>query len=140
MSDLYDTDFYAWASQQAALLRAGNLSAADIANIAEEIETMGRSEKRELVSRLTDLLLLLLKWDCQPGARCTSAELAIDIARDAFGDQLADNPSLKAVMPELVARAFSRARRQAAIDTGFVLESFPERCPWTFEQAMQVEP
>ncbi len=50
MSDLYDRDFYAWANRQAALLRAGNLADADIANIAEEIESMGRGEKRELVT------------------------------------------------------------------------------------------
>ena len=52
---LYDTDFYAWANEQAALLRAGRLSEADIENIAEEIESMGRSEKRELINRLTVL-------------------------------------------------------------------------------------
>ena len=60
MSATYDTDFYAWANEQAALLRSGNLSAADIENIAEEIESMGKSEKRELVNRLTVLLLHLL--------------------------------------------------------------------------------
>jgi hypothetical protein len=54
---LYDRDFYAWANEQAALLRAGKLDAADIAHIAEEIESMGKTEKRELVSRLSVLLL-----------------------------------------------------------------------------------
>jgi len=61
MTSLYEADFYAWANQQAALLRSGKLSAADIAHIAEEIESIGKSEKRELVSRLTVLLLHLLK-------------------------------------------------------------------------------
>jgi len=56
-TSLYDRDFYAWANEQAALLRAGRLTEADIENIAEEIESMGRREKRELVSRLTVLLL-----------------------------------------------------------------------------------
>jgi hypothetical protein len=56
--DNYDRDFYAWANEQAALLRAGQLSLADVQNIAEEIESMGRTEKRELVSRLTALLLI----------------------------------------------------------------------------------
>ena len=51
-ASLYETDFYAWANQQAALLREGKLSAADVENIAEEIESMGRGEKRELLSRL----------------------------------------------------------------------------------------
>jgi hypothetical protein len=47
-----ELDFHAWAEQQAGLLRAGRLSEADIAHIAEEIESMGRSQKRELVNRL----------------------------------------------------------------------------------------
>src|ERR1700691_5139612 len=61
----YETDFYGWANEQAALLRAGQLSAADIENIAEEIESMGRGEKRELVNRLSVLLAHLLKWRFQ---------------------------------------------------------------------------
>jgi hypothetical protein len=59
---LYDDDFYAWANEQAALLRAGRLSEADLEHIAEEIESMGRTEKRELISHLTVLLGHLLKW------------------------------------------------------------------------------
>jgi hypothetical protein len=51
MSQSYDRDFYAWANAQAALLRAGRLSEADIAHIAEEIESLGKTEKRELVAR-----------------------------------------------------------------------------------------
>lgn len=60
-ADTYSRDFCAWATEQAALLRAGRLADADIENIAEEIESMGRSEKRELVNRLTVLLTHLLK-------------------------------------------------------------------------------
>jgi Domain of unknown function DUF29 len=67
MSDSnYDNDFYAWANEQAALLRTGMLAQADIEHIAQEIESMGRTEKRELVSRLRVLLLNLLKWRFQP--------------------------------------------------------------------------
>ncbi len=61
-STLYDRDFYAWANEQAGLLRAGRLTDVDIAHIAEEIESLGKSEKRELVGRLAVLLLHLLKW------------------------------------------------------------------------------
>ena len=71
-NSLYDRDFYAWANEQAALLRAGRLTEADIENIAEEIESMGRSEKRELVGRLAILLQHLLKWQFQPGRRSAS--------------------------------------------------------------------
>jgi hypothetical protein len=140
MSDLYDRDFYAWSNEQAALLRAGDLSRADIANIAEEIETLGRSEKRELVSRLTVLLQHLLKWRFQPSLRGRSWELSIDNARDAILDHLADNPSLKAKLTEAMAAGYRTARRQAAVETGIDLTTFPVDCPWTFEQATRDAP
>ncbi|MBS0641439.1 MAG: DUF29 domain-containing protein [Proteobacteria bacterium] len=95
MSDLYDRDSYAWANEQAALLRSRRLSAADIAHIAEEIESMGRSEKRELASRLKILLFHKLKWDHQPERRGNSWHLSLENARDDITDHLADNPSLK---------------------------------------------
>src|SRR6202051_632405 len=83
---LYDQDFYAWANQQAALLRDGRFAEADMAHIAEEIESMGKTEKRELVSRLTVLLLHLLKWRSQPGGRGNSWRLSIANARDEIAD------------------------------------------------------
>src|SRR5271168_5304601 len=91
---LYDTDFYAWANEQAALLRAGRLSEADIQNIAEEIESMGRSEKRELVSRLAVLFQHLLKWRYQPGFRGNSWRLTIEDQRQEVSDHLSENLSL----------------------------------------------
>jgi predicted nucleic acid-binding Zn-ribbon protein len=136
MSDLYDRDFYAWANRQAALLRAGKLADADIANIAEEIESMGRSEKRELVTRLNVLLLHLLKWRFQPERRSRSWQVSVANTRDELADHLADNPSLKAMLPEAVAKAYSRARRSASVETGLPEGTFPTDCPWTFDQAM----
>ncbi len=92
----YDRDFYAWANEQAALLREGKLAQADIEHIAEEIESMGRTEKRELVSRLTVLLLHLLKWRFQSEMRGKSWRLSIQGQRYQISDHMADNPSLKA--------------------------------------------
>jgi len=140
MSDLYDRDFYAWANEQSALLRTGNLSRADIANIAEEIETLGRSEKRELVSRLTVLLHHLLKWRFQPERRGRSWELSIANARDELTDHLGDDPSLKATLSEAMATGYRRARRSAELETGLPGSTFPVECPWTFDQAMSGEP
>ena len=91
-NSLYDRDFYAWANEQAALLRAGKLTEADIENIAEEIESMGRSEKRELVSRLTILLQHLLKWQFQPGRHSTSWRLSIENTRLQLEDHLRRQP------------------------------------------------
>lgn len=140
MGDLYDRDFYAWANEQAALLRAGNLSSADVANIAEEIETLGRSEKRELRSRLAVLLLHLLEWQFQPGRRSRSWEISIANAHDELAEHLAENPSLKAVLPEAITSAYRRARLDAEQETGLPDSAFPVECPWTFDQAMADEP
>jgi hypothetical protein len=134
-SRLYEQDFYAWANEQAALLRTGQVSDADLEHIAEEIESMGRSEKRELVSRLKLLLTHLLKWQFQPTLRGTSWRLTIEEQRREVGDHLADNPSLKGALPETVASAYAGAILVAARETGLGRESFPPECPWPFEQA-----
>src|ERR1700691_5077700 len=96
----YDRDFYAWANKQAALLRAGKLSEADFEHIAAEIESMGKTEKRELISRLTVLLLHLLKWRYQPEKRGASWEASIRVQRNRFADHLEDNPSLRPLLPQ----------------------------------------
>jgi hypothetical protein len=77
-SAFYDQDFYAWSLEQAALLRAGRADQADLEHIAEEIESMGRTEKRELVARLTILLLHLIKWQFQPAMRTRGWRLSIE--------------------------------------------------------------
>jgi len=136
MSDLYDRDFYAWAIEQATLLRSGQLSAADIEHIAEEIESLGRSEKRELVSRVRILLLQMLKSQHQPERQGISWRLSIENARDDIAEHLDDNPSLKAKLHEVMLTGYRHARRDAAIETGIGLATFPAECPWTFEQAM----
>lgn len=133
-SPLYERDFHAWAIEQAALLRGGRLSDADILHIAEEIESMGKTEKRELVSRLTVLLLHLLKWQIQPGRRGASWRVSIENARDDIADHLADNPSLKPQVGAAIVAAYRRARRQAAAETKLDEAGLPATCPWTFDQ------
>jgi hypothetical protein len=135
-STLYEQDFYAWANEQAALLRSGRLSEADIAHIAEEIESMGKSEKRELVNRLAVLLTHLLKWQFQPTFRGNSWLFSIEEQRARLTDHLADNPSLKAVLPDLITTAYRLASIGAARETGLGRESFPSSCPWSFGQVM----
>jgi hypothetical protein len=134
VSRLYDEDFYAWANEQAALLRSGQFAAADIAHIAEEIESMGKTEKRELTNRLALLLMHLLKWRFQPAIRSTSWRLTIEEQRDRLADHMADNPSLKAKLSETMASAHRLARLSAARETGIPLPQFPEVCPWSYEQ------
>ncbi len=131
-NSLYEQDFYAWANEQAALLRAGQLDRADIDNIAEEIESMGRSEKRELVSRLTILLLHLLKWRYRPGLRSRSWHGSIEVQRHGLDDHLRDNPSLKSRLNEAIKTAYRTARIEAERETGLARDTFPRECPFTF--------
>jgi hypothetical protein len=135
MGSVYEKDFYAWANEQAALLRSGKLAEADIEHIAEEIESMGKAEKRELVARLTVLLLHLLKWRYQPNLQGASWRATIEVQRLDIADLLEDNPSLKSVLPEVVARAYRKAIKEAERETGLPETNFPAACPWTFEQA-----
>ncbi len=135
-NSLYERDFYAWANEQAALLRAGKLESADIENIAEEIESMGRSEKRELINRLAVLLLHLLKWHYQPGLRSTSWRLTIREQRLRLVDHLGDNPSFKSKVVEAIRDAYRLARVGAARETGLAEDTFPSTCPFSFDQAM----
>jgi hypothetical protein len=136
-TSLYEQDFYAWSRQQAELLRAGKLVQADLEHIAEEIESLGKTEKRELVSRLTILLLHLLKWRYQPEGRDASWRLSIANSRDEIADLLDDNPSLKSLLDEVVRLAYRYARRKAAIETGLDEERVPSQCPWSFAQATE---
>jgi hypothetical protein len=132
----YDRDFYAWANEQAALLRAGKLSQADAENIAEELERLGRTEKRELVSRLTALISLLLKARSPSAKRTPSVKDAIASARGQLLEHLEENPSLRDKAPEALASAFRNARRTAVEEAGADDGGLPVSCPWSFERMM----
>ena len=135
-SSLYDHDFYAWSSQQAALLRAGHLAEADLEHIAEEIESMGRTERRELVSRLTILLLHLLKWQFQPLPKAPSWRATIRVQRRDLRKHMEDNPSLTSQLPEAVAWAYGNSLVLAETETGLPEATFPSTCPYSFGSMM----
>ena len=138
-NSLYDRDFYAWANEQAGLLRAGKLALADIAHIAEEIESMGKTEKRELISRLIVLLAHMLKWQYQPERRGKSWRNTISYQRLDVVDHLADNPSLRAKLGQAVEDAYKRARLVAANETDLDADAFPAACPWSFEHIIDAD-
>ena len=132
----YDQDFYAWALSNAHLLRQGQLHEIDAANIAEELESMGKSQKRALSSRLTVLLAHLLKWRYQPGARSASWQNTITIQRIDLQELLDDNLSLRPLLPALLPAVYRKARLWAANETQLDLATFSETCPFTPEQAL----
>ncbi|MBS9434733.1 DUF29 domain-containing protein [Photorhabdus hainanensis] len=136
MTTRYDSDFYGWTQEQAGLLRSGDLNQLDTENLLEEIEAMGRSERRELRSRLEILLAHLLKWRYQADRRGRSWELTIEEQRDKAIDCLQESPSLKNKLDEHLEKAYTTARRLAEKETLINRNIFPETCPWTFEQIM----
>ncbi|WP_372397191.1 DUF29 domain-containing protein [Azospirillum sp. HJ39] len=135
-SSLYDRDFYAWAIEQAALLRAGKLDAADIENIAEEIESIARHEKRELRDSLCALLRHLLVWTRLTGGRCGSWQSRITLDRRRIGYLLSDSPSLAGELDDVLIGAYCMARLEAVIRTGLDEAKFPAECPWSFAEMM----
>jgi hypothetical protein len=135
-NSLHDQDFYAWTHEQVRLLRAGNVAQADVAHIAEELESMGKAEKRELLSRLVVLLAHLLKWQYQPERRGKSWRNTITTQRLDVADHLTDNPSLRALLGQTIHDAYRRARLVAANETDLENDVFPVACPWPVEQFM----
>jgi hypothetical protein len=133
-ANLYDQDFYAWANEQAGLLRAGKLTQADIEHIAEEIESMGKTEKRELISRLAVLLAHMLKWRFQPERRTKSWRLTVEEQRRQVIRHMRDNPSLKSSLSEATEEAYGDAIIAAERETDLDRAAFPKTCPWSFEQ------
>ena len=132
----YEKDFYAWLRHNVQLLRQGKLTDIDVDNIAEELESMGRSEKRELVNRLAILLMHLLKWQYQPQRRGKSWKNTIDTQREDILELLQESPSLRHELPAKLMSAYKKARRFAEDETGIDLNNFPSTCPYTLEQIL----
>jgi Domain of unknown function DUF29 len=135
-AETYEHDFLAWTQEQAALLRSGDWARADVEHIAQEIESMGKAEKRELISRLAVLLLHLLKWRYQPALRGNSWRLSVKEQRLKIADHIDDNPSLNAMRDEAIAAAYRYACVDAERETGLADETFPAQCPWTYDEMM----
>ena len=136
MMSLYDSDLHAWALRTAADIRAGAPDV-DWHNVAEEIESLGRSEEAKLVSLLEIILIHLLKWQHQPVRRSRSWELTLAEHRRRLERHLRRNPSLQASVQESLDDAYDTARFRAANETGLELTAFPEQCPYTWDRVCQ---
>jgi len=131
-----DEDFFAWTVEQARLLRVGEWSAIDAANLAEEIEGLGRRDRRELISRLTILVMQLLKWSRQPGLRSRSWSATIGEQRRQVEQILDDSPSLRGFVAEALARIYDDARARAIAETGLAEDAFPAACAFSVEEVL----
>lgn len=132
----YDADVSAWALEQAGHLRSGSWSRLDIEHLADEVEALARTEGRALTSALRVILLHVLKWDHQPARRTRGWTTSIRTQRLAATEQLEDSPSLLPQIDALLARAYRRARVEAAAETGLAETAFPGNCPYGFDEVM----
>ncbi len=132
----YEDDFYTWTQEQGARLRAGDFAGLDLDNLAEEIESLGRTEFNSLVSAWRVILLHMLKWEHQPELRTRSWAISIHAHRNNAADVLKDNPGLKSRLAEGLERAYRGARLEAANETGLPLKTFPTACPYTREEML----
>lgn len=137
LSTLYDRDYYTWALEQARALREQRIKDLDWENLAEEVEDLGKSERRELQDRLEVLLGHLLKWQLQPKRRSRSWSATIAVQRVKIRQLLDLNPGLKPSIPTLVAQAYEPARVEVVSRLSMAPQAQPSKsCPWTFDQLM----
>ncbi len=133
---LYQEDYYGWLQENAQLIREKRFSEIDVENIVEELESMGKSEKRELSNRLTILLMHLLKWQYQTVKRSTSWRNTIAVQRIDIRELLGDSPSLKSEILDKIAVAYEKAKLATEIETGIEKQNFPAECPFSLEQIL----
>lgn len=136
-NNLYEQDFYLWTQITAEQLKKNKFNEIDITNLIEEIESMGRSEKRELKSRLVVLLMHLLKWHYQPEKRSESWRSTITEQRICIEGLLEDSPSLKPTLSEVFEDCYQKARLKASDETGIKLNFFPKESPFSLEETLE---
>jgi hypothetical protein len=133
---LYDTDYVAWLEEQVAHLRAGRLAALDVDNVAEELESLMKKERRQLRNRLEVLVAHLLKWDHQPAQRSNRWRASVAEQRTRIRRLLQDSPSLKPLVAESAREVYADAVEQAAIEIG-LSEAAPQTLPYSVEQLFE---
>jgi len=135
-TNLYDRDIHAWTKQTAELLRQHRFDELDLDHLVEELESMGRRDRQELVSRLKVLLAHLLKWQHQPEHQCSSWRGSILEQRLRIRDLLNDCPSLKPFLAEAARLAFPDAAKLASQETGLPAEQLPPAQPFELESLL----
>lgn len=139
LPSLYAEDFYAWTRAQARALAGGHVDLLDLANLAEEVKSLGDRDRRELRSRLAVLVAHLLKQRFQPEKATRSWLATIIEQRREIGYIVEASPSLRRELPELLRRGYSTARRSAIAETGMDERSFPKDCPFALEEVLEAE-
>jgi len=136
MKSLYESDFYAWTQQQINLLKEQAWQSLDVQNLVEELADLGRRERQELRNRLSVLLGHLLKWQFQPEQHSNSWLATIREQREQLKLLLEENPSLKPYSSEALMIAYKLGLNIAVRETGLPYETFPIKCPYSFEESL----
>src|SRR5215510_3862031 len=134
----YDTDVYAWSQEQAALLDGKQWDALDIANLIEEILSVGASQYTAVSSAVYQILVHLLKWHYQPARQSRSWRVSLLEHRSGIPRRLRRAPSLAREIPLMLVEEHPAACRKASAQTGLPLTTFPDACPWTAAQVLDV--
>jgi hypothetical protein len=143
---LYEHDFVRWTEAQAAELRRAAQTGSDLPldweHLAEEVEGLGIRERREIASRIEQVLVHLLNLRHSPATdpRRGWAE-TVDRERSEIEAVLADSPSLRQEAAPAVARRWSAARRRAtrALADELGAGDLPPDCPFTAEQVLDAD-
>ena len=135
----YGDDFFLWSQHQAALIRAGRFDLVDWANVAEEIESLGSSNLRQLGNRLDVLITHLLKWQFQPGSRSGSWSGTIRTQRGRILRLLRQSPSLRQHVAAEAEDGCPRVVVTAADETPIPRTQFPATCPYTVAELLDEE-
>lgn len=135
--ELYENDFYGWIQEQVKCLRSGNFSDLDLEHLIEEVESMGKQERRELINRLIILIGHLLKWQYQPEKRSPSWRATIRVQRQQVRKHIHQNPSLKPFFPEAFEDAYDEGRVLALRETELEESVFPVKPPFSWAFVVQ---
>ncbi|TVQ53217.1 MAG: DUF29 domain-containing protein [Spirulina sp. DLM2.Bin59] len=135
-SSLYERDFYAWTLEQCKLLKVGDFERLDIVNLVEEIESLGKQQRRELEHRLGILVGHLLKWDYQPEKRSKSWWATIREQRRAAQRLIDQHPSLKAYLGEAMIEAHESGLDLVVKETPLNYRDLPAEPIYTLEQLL----
>jgi hypothetical protein len=134
---LYEQDFYKWTQETSQLIKKGKFDQVDWENVIEEIEALGRSEKRAIRSYLIVVIKHLLKWQYQPEHQSGSWRASIHNSRNHLLELLEENPSLRGdFVAEAIVKVYKTAREEASEETTIFLDKFPLDCPYSVEQLL----
>ncbi|MDJ1173464.1 DUF29 domain-containing protein [Roseofilum capinflatum] len=114
LSELYKEDFYLWVQTTAQLLKERQLDRIDFESVIEEVESMGKREKKELKSRLTTLIEHLLKieyWESEKANNARGWRQTIVEQRRQIQYLLEESPSLKVLLIEVWTQCYGNARQ-----------------------------